>query len=184
MSNLIVCRLSLTVLSTSDNIKISDHKETERSYLASDLSGGGHFPDEFLGAFLLCFAVRRLVRRSGAPDSPHHIRMDPRRGRRPLLRLLLRGRIRPVGVSLYPVSRSLPLLDSRAGQRLESAFPRCHLSLSLVAMIKTAMFSERGLTNAWDVTCRGTVGMGCTPLQPGPAWCLWSQPTWLGQFYI
>lgn len=106
-------------------LKPSGRGETV-SYLAPDLSWGGHFPDEFLGAFLLCLAVRGLVCSAGIGDSSHHMRMDPRRGHRSFLRLLSGGGIKAVGVSLRPVCRSLPLLEARAALRTVS--PRCHVS--------------------------------------------------------
>lgn len=105
-------------------------EETELPYLAPDLPRGGHFPDEFLGAFLLCLAIRGLLSSAGAGDSAHHMGMDPRRGWRPFLRLLSRGGIKPIGVNLR-LRRSLPLLEARAAQRLGSVSLRCHLSLPL-----------------------------------------------------
>lgn len=99
------------------------------SYLAPNLPWGGHFPDQFLWAFLLSFAVRGLVSRTGAGDS--HMCVDTRGRRRPFLRFLSRGGIKTAKVSLSPVCRSLPLLERRVIQRLGKVSPRCHLSLLL-----------------------------------------------------
>lgn len=58
------------------------------SHLAPDLSRGGHFADQFLGALLLRLAVRGLVRGAGTGRRSHHVGVDPRRRRKLLLRLL------------------------------------------------------------------------------------------------
>lgn len=103
--------------------------QVSSAYFAPDLSWGGHFPDQFLRAFLLGLAVRRLVRSTGASDGPHHMGMDTRCGRRSLLRLLARGGIKTRCVSVHSVRRFLPLLEARAVKQLGRVSPRCHLSL-------------------------------------------------------
>lgn len=128
------------------------------SYLAPDLPWGGHFPDQFLWAFLLSFAVRGLVSRTGAGDS--HMCMDTRGGRRPFLRFLSRGGIKTAKVSLSPVRRSLPLLERRVIQRLGKVSPRCHLSLLLW---KRRLCLEIVWADKCIWGCRGTVGMGTPP---------------------
>lgn len=94
------------------------------SYLTPDLSWGGHFPDELRWTLLLGFAVRGLVRSTGAGDRTYHIGMDTSRGHWPLLRLLSRGRTKTFRVSECPVHPSVV----RVVQRRRSVSPRCHLS--------------------------------------------------------
>lgn len=108
------------------------------AYLAPDLAGRRHFPDELLRPFLLALAVRRLVccPRSSGGSGPRAAVL--RGGRSPGLL------VRESGTAVSARCRSLPFHEPRrAAQRLHSGSPRRHPPLCLLPMHWAQSYSLR-----------------------------------------